>query len=199
VVGLAQRYETDNALEGHVRLIRGQITKSLDDAATRMLAAAIVAGNFDNVIDPRTGQGVPGIMFHGRWYRGAADWAAARQLCAQRDYACELTAIWNFGVLNVRYTQDQDGEDTYQTVRATLEAGAGDCDDLTILFAALAKAVGFENIVARIVSVHGATWDHIYPLVKLPRGGWIPMDATEQGKPLGWEYTRIAAKRDFAL
>lgn len=180
-------------------MIRGQIAKSLDDSATRMLASAIVSGNFDSMTDPRSGQPVPVVPFHGRWYRGAASWEDARSLCAQRDYACEVTALWNFGVLNCRYTQDQDGEDTYQTVRASLEAGALDCDDMTILFAAMLKAIGFEEIIARVVSVQGQTWDHIYPLVKLPRGGWIAMDATERGKHLGWEYANVAARRDFAL
>ena len=48
-------------------------------------------------------------------------------LCSARDEMCELTAIWNFWVLNVRYLQDSIGQDTYQTLRATLEAGGGDC------------------------------------------------------------------------
>ncbi len=186
-------------MEEHIRLIRGQISKSLDDPATRVLAAALVSGNFDSMTDPRTGQPVPVVPFHGRWYRGAASWEDARSLCAMRDYRCEVTAIWNFVVLNCRYTQDQDGEDTYSTVRGSLEQGALDCDDMTILFASLLKAIGYENLVARVVSIQGATWDHIYPLVMLPKGQWIALDATESGHHLGWEYQNVAARRDFAL
>jgi hypothetical protein len=179
--------------------MRAQVQKSLDDPATRNLAAAIVSGNFDNMRDPRSGEEVPVVPFYGRWYRGAESWDAARQVCGMRDYACEVTAIWNFIVLNVRYTQDQDGEDTYSSVRATLEQGAGDCDDLTILFAALLKAVGFENIVARIASVAGKTWDHVWALCMLPNGSWIALDCTEPGNRPGWEAHGLAAVRDFAL
>ena len=88
---------------------------------------------------------------------------------------------------------------SYNGQTNTDHVGACDCDDMTILFASLLKCVGFEEIVARIVSVQGTTWDHIYPLVKLPRGGWVAMDATEKGKHLGWEYANVAARRDFAL
>lgn len=196
----SQRWKTGNSLEEHIKLIRRQIQVSLDDPETRMLASYLVSGNFDNMPDHRNGgASVPVVPYHGRWYRAARSWEDARTLCAQRDYACEVTAIWNFGVLNVRYTQDQDGEDTYVAVRGTLEAGAGDCDDFTILFASLLKGIGFENVVARVVSVRGDTWDHIYPLVQLPDGRWIAMDATEHGHHLGWEYAQVAARRDFAL
>lgn len=199
MAGVSQRHETHGKLEEHVRLIRRAIQVSLDDPATRVLAAAIVSGNFDNMRDPRTGEEVPVVPFYGRWFRGAESWEAARQICGMRDYACEVTAIWNFVVLNIRYTQDQDGEDTYSSLRATLEQGAGDCDDLTIVFAALLKAVGFENVVARIVSVRGDQWDHIFALCMLPDGRWLALDCTEKGFVPGTEYTQVAAKRDFAL
>jgi len=179
--------------------MRAEIQKSLDDPATRVLAAAIVSGNFDNARDPRTGEDVPVVPYYGRWYRGAISWDAARDVCGMRDYACEVTAIWNFVVLNVRYTQDQDGEDTYSTVRATLEQGAADCDDMTVMFASLLKAVGFENVIARIASVQGRTWDHVWPMVMLPNGKWLSLDCTEEGNHPGWAATGLAAKRDFAL
>lgn len=195
----SKSWKTGDTLKEHVALIRRQIGLSLEDPATRFLAGALVSGNFDSARDHRSGQMVPVVPFHGRFYRGASDWEAARSVCGMRDYLCEVTAIWNFIVLNVRYTQDQDGEDTYQTVRATLEMGAGDCDDLTIMFASLLKAVGFEEIVARIVSVQGDTWDHIYPIVRLPNGRWVPLDVTEKGKLPGWEFSWVKAKQDFKL
>lgn len=123
----SMHWRTGDTLPEHVALIRRQIEVGLSDPSTRMLAGAIVSGNFDSMQDPRTGVAVPVVPYHGRWYRGALDWAAARQVCGMRDYTCEVTAIWNFLVLNLRYTQDQAGEDTYQSLRASLEIGAGDC------------------------------------------------------------------------
>lgn len=197
--GGAQSWQTGGDIERHVELIRRQINVSLEDPSTRLLASAIVSGNFDSRVDPRTGGSVPVVPYHDRWYRGAADWVNARALCAMRDSMCEVTAIWNFVVLNIRYTGDQDGEDTYQSLRATLEMGAGDCDDMTIAFAALLKSIGFEHIVARIISLDGRSWAHIYPIVSVPRVGAVALDATEPGKLPGWEFRRPAAKRDFIL
>jgi hypothetical protein len=182
----SQTYQTSDRIEEHIALIRQQVQASLADPATRALAAAIVSGSFDSGVDPRTGESVPVISYHGRAYRGARSWADARSLCAMRDLRCEVTAIWNFLVLNVRYTQDQDGEDTYQTLRASLEGGAGDCDDMTIAFAALLHAVGFEDVIARVISLDGRAWAHIYPVVLVGRQ-WLVLDATERGKAMGWE------------
>jgi len=197
--GRAQRWQTSNNIAEHATLLRRQVELGLNDPATRVLAGAIVSGNFDSAHDPRTGQSVPVVPYHGRWYRGAKDWASARQLCAARDYGCEVTAIWNFVVLNIRYTQDQADEDTYSTLRASLEAGAEDCDGMTIAFATLLKAVGFESVLARIISLHGDSWDHVYPVVNVPRAGWMALDATEKGWLPGKEFKGYAEKRDFAL
>lgn len=200
MAGVSERHETHGKLEEHIRLIRRCIDRSVDDAATRQLANAIISGNYDSVRDPRTNQMVPVVPYYGRWYRAAPSWEDAAQLCYQRDYKCELRAIWSFVVMSCRYQQDTAGQDVYCTLRATLEAGGGDCDDLTIVFAALLKCIGFENIIARVVSVQGTTWDHIYPVVLVPgTNEWVALDCTEANKSMGWEYKNIAAKRDFAL
>lgn len=199
--GQAQRWQTDNVLEQHVILMRRQVERSLVDPSTRMLASAVISGNFDNVVDPRTGQSVPAVPYHGRWYRGAPSWEHAAQLCAARDFACEVRALAAFMISNVRYQADADGEDTYADLRTTLEFGGGDCDDMTIAFAALLKSVGYENVVARIISLDGAEWCHVYPLVQLPTRDkpWICLDITEPSKPFGWQYPNFVAHRDFAL
>lgn len=193
----AQHWETGDRLVNHIELIRQQVAESLSDPETRMLAVAVATGSFDAFQDPRSGQSVPAVPYHGRYYRGASDWQAAKALCAMRDELCELTTIWNFWVLNVRYLQDVVGQDTYPTLRAILEGGGEDCDGSTIGLAALCGALGYHSI-ARVISVRGDTWDHIYPVIKTKRG-WIPLDVTEPNKKPGWEYKRPARKRDFAL
>lgn len=192
-------WQTGDDIEQHVELIRRQVQVGLDDPASRMLAVAIVSGNFDQSVDPRTGASVPVVPFHGRFYRGAKDWNAARQICRMRDFMCEVNAIWNFVVLNIRYTADQDGEDTYSALRATLEAGGEDCDGMTIAFATLLRAVGFEQVICKIISLDGRAWAHIYPLVQVPGKGWVALDATEPGKLPGWEFRGAKATRAFAL
>lgn len=193
----AQHWETGDSLDNHVELIRRQVHTSLADPETRLLAAAITSGSFDDFRDPRTGQSVPAVPYHGRHYRGARDWSTAARLCAMRDERCEITQIWNFCVLNIRYAQDQAGEDTYCTLRSTLEAGSGDCDDATVALATLCGAMGYHSM-ARIISVRGNVWDHVFPVIKT-RSGWLPLDMTEKGKRPGWEYKRAARTKDFAL
>lgn len=193
----AQQWETGDSLENHVALIRQQVQVSLNDPQTRLLAAAITSGSFDEYRDPRTGQSVPVVPYHGRQYRGARDWNAAARLCAMRDELCEITQIWNFCVLNIRYAQDQANEDTYASLQAILESGSEDCDGCTIALASLCGAMGYRSI-ARIISVRGDSWDHIYPVIRT-RNGWVPLDMTERGKKPGWEFKRAARRRDFAL
>ena len=195
--GRSQHWETGDKLVNHVELIRRQVDLSLEDPETRSLAVAITSGAFDRTPDPVSGEMIPVVPYHGRIYRGARDWRTARIMCAARDEMCELTAIWNFCVLNIRYLQDQIGQDTYQTLRATLEAGGGDCDDCTVALCALAGAVGYESVAA-VISVKGGTWDHIYPVIKTRRG-WVALDMTEAGKKPGWEFGSPAARQNFAM
>lgn len=195
--GRSQAWETGDKLANHIELIQRQVELSMNDPETRSLAVAITSGAFDRTPDPVTGVLVPVVPYHGRLYRGARDWRTARIVCGAKDDLCELTAIWNFCVLNIRYLQDTVGQDTYQTLRATLEAGGGDCDDCTIAITTLAGAVGYES-VASVISLDGKSWQHIYPVVKTRRG-WVAMDMTEAGKKPGWEFPSPAARQNFAL
>jgi transglutaminase-like putative cysteine protease len=198
-VGRADYYQTGGQIEQHIALIRSAKQESVLDPETRSLAVALVSRSFDEATDPRSRHSVPAVPYHGRFYRGASSWAEARALCRPRDARCEITAIWNFVVLNLFYTGDVKGKDTYQTLQASLEAGGGDCDDLAVALIALLEGVGY-TCRARVISLSGKTWDHIYPLVYLPRlRQWMALDATEAGQPMGWEFPDAAAKKDFAL
>lgn len=190
------RIEDTSSIEDHARLIQEQVEASLRDPQTRKLAASIVSGTYDWVRDPRTGVTVPAVKYHGRYYRAWYD-SHPPGPCPPRDDVCALTALWNFMVMNVRYTPDVDGYDTYPDLRTMLESGAEDCDGFTVGFCALSRAAGYP-CVARIISQDGKEWAHVYPLVQIDRG-WIPVDATEDGKMLGWEYPRPAAIVDFDM
>lgn len=107
----------------------------------------------------------------------------ARQIvrgCAARDAICELRAIYQFTVENVRYSGDVAGVDTFSSPIRTLQMGAEDCDGMCVLNAAFALANGFKA-KARITSNRGVTWDHIYCMAGLPKGRtdrWIALDTT---------------------
>lgn len=188
-----------SSLDDHIELIKRQINRSMEDPDVRQLAVQIVSGVVVWTKDPRSGLDIPVIPFKGRLYR-----APTGPLCRPKDEDCEVRAIWDFAVQNIRYVldpEDEDGSDLYMDVTTILAAGGGDCDDFTIFFATMLKSVGYQ-MKARVISLDGKKWAHIYPLVLLPKGQsrfQMPLDATENGKPMGWEYPRAAAARDFKV
>jgi hypothetical protein len=100
--------------------------------------------------------------------------------CHGRDGMCELRAIYQFVVQNVRYTGDISKVDTFAGPIRVLQMGGGDCDEHTLVNAALAMANGFD-VRARITSNRGTTWDHIYCLAGFPKGrstSWVALDST---------------------
>lgn len=191
------QYEAEEP-EELAALIKDAIDVSLEDPETRKLAGSLASGSCDWITDPRSGQRVAAVKYHRRWYRVAAPGQEPIRVCRSRDDQCAIINIWNFAVLNIRYTDDMDMADTYQDLRTTLETGVGDCDDYTTVFCALFRALGYQ-CAARIISVDGHAWQHVYPMVRLPTGKWMALDATEMGNGPGWQYPHIAARIDFDM
>lgn len=188
--------DSKTSLDAHLRDIKRQVDRSLADAETIQLAGRLVSAKYDFTKDHSTGRTVPVVLAWGQYYR-APDGAA----CGMRDAYCEIQRMWDFLVLNVRYTFDQQEVDTFKTLKETLASGAEDCDGFVIAFAALLKAVGFQ-VVARVISSDGHTWDHIYALVGCPHDNpkkWIPLDPTVKGSVPGWEYPSAHARKDYVL
>lgn len=182
-------WETNN-LDEHVALIARQVDRSLADPETRRLAVKLVSGRHDGERN-----GSPIVTAWGKDY-----WAPRVDACVQGNSECESTILWNFTVRNVRYVPDPEGYDLFSTLRHTLEAGGGDCDDMTIVLASLHKALGF-SCRARVVSTSSKSWEHVYPMVAVPRGGsrFIALDPTVRGATPGWEYSKSTNKVDYTL
>lgn len=185
-------------IDAHVALIQRQVERSLRDPETRQLAVKIVSGSFVWRKNPRTGSDEPHITAWGKTL-----YAPGGDVCQPKDAECELIKVWNFVLKNFRYVYDPDQIDTFTTVKYSLEAGGGDCDDATILFGSLLRAIGFQ-VRARVIATTDAPseWVHIYPLVGLPKDNpskWVPLDMTMKDYLPGDEYPQIAAYRDYQL
>ncbi len=194
--GLARGFSRN--LDEHVAMIERQVGRSLRDGESRRLAVKIVSGNYDYVTDRRTGKEVPVVYAYGKRFV-----APPGNACQARNDDCEIERIWDFLVLNFRYTEDPVDIDTFQTLKESLTIGGGDCDDAVIAFAALLRSIGY-NIVGRVVSTKDdpKKWVHIYPLVGVPKNNpkrWVPLDLTVEGATPGWEYANIAKKKDYLL
>lgn len=100
--------------------------------------------------------------------------------CPPRNDMCELEAIYDFVVKNIRYTGDIVFKDTFQTALRTMQFAGGDCDDHSVCSAVLAMANGFQTRF-RITSNTGKTWDHIYMMAGVPKHNpkrWVALDTT---------------------
>lgn len=184
-------FDSDD-LAGHVDIIRRQTQRSLEDPEVHVLARKIAEGRPDLYV-----KGIPAVRFRGLVYQLAAD----RRALGARDELEQINAVWDFAVLNVAYMFDPPGIDMFSTVPVLLEAGTGDCDDAVVLFGALLGALGFR-VKARVISTGDEAWEHIYPMVGLPRARptrWMPLDWTVQGARPGWEYDNARHRADFEI
>lgn len=62
---------------------------------------------------------------------------------APGDYASEAATLAHLVKQRIRYTGDPSGEDLYAWPAVTLQQQAGDCNNKVLLFAALARSIGF--------------------------------------------------------
>lgn len=187
-------------LDGHMAMIRRQVDRSLMDPETIQLAGRIVSNTVNYVEDPRTGRREAVIEAWGDRF-----WPSGLPTPPAKDDAAELQMIWAFLVKNVRYVYDPEHADTFKTLKLTLLSRSGDCDDQTIAFCALARSIGFAHCMARVISMSGESWEHVYPLVGCPKDGagpqtvFIPFEMTVQGMPPGREVTGYRSVRDFPM
>lgn len=107
-----------------------------------------------------------------------------------KDHARQALAIANWVKSRIRYVNEST--ETMQTPPRTIVNGFGDCDDHTILVAALLDALGIANRIA------GMRWRgdfrHVFPLaiVRSPRGARVlPLDTTLR-QPVGTSPVAIA-------
>jgi hypothetical protein len=115
-----------------------------------------------------------------------------------KDFFGEILALFDWVKNNVRYTRDVYRVELLHTARRMLQLRAGDCDDMTILLAAMLEATGHP---VRLIIIgkdpkRKKLFSHIY-LETLHRDRWIALDPT-MNKPAGWA-PRAPNKKIFAL
>jgi len=83
------------------------------------------------------------------------------------------------------------------SAREVLRTRVGDCNEHTVLYVAMARAIGIPaRIAVGLVSVHGAFYYHAWPEVYLSdgptRGLWLPVDPTLNEFPADATHLRLA-------
>lgn len=104
----------------------------------------------------------------------------------EKDYEAEAQALGRWVRDNIRYLKDVYGQETVSHPEETLfNTRAGDCDDQSVLLAALAGSVGIPTRF-KVIGVTPHQYSHVY-LQARPAKRWITMDPIMSDKPIGWE------------
>jgi transglutaminase-like putative cysteine protease len=101
-----------------------------------------------------------------------------------KDWRGEVKAIFEYVRDQIRYVRDIRGLETLQTPPVTMDLSAGDCDDKSILLAALLESIGHPTRYVAVGYTVPGSYSHVYVETRLGTG-WLPLDATVQ-QPLGW-------------
>ncbi len=102
-----------------------------------------------------------------------------------KDRLGEARALFRWVQHNIRYTRYILHLELLHSARRMLELRAGDCDDMTILLAAMLLSTGHpvRLVLAGFDPRRPHAYSHIYPEVHVG-GRWIAVDAT-LGGPMG--------------
>ena len=95
----------------------------------------------------------------------------------------EIKAVHNFVRDKIRYVRDINGVETIQTPVQTLRLGQGDCDDQSILSAAMLESIGHPTRFVAI-SKHPGIYSHVFAETRLG-DRWVSIECTEP-VDVGW-------------
>lgn len=122
------------------------------------------------------------------------------------DREAKLRALYDFvSWPNFLYVEDPVGpkgpKETIRTPRTLLRLKAGDCDDYTVLLAALAGTIGISTRAVTVAADPSLPSDfsHIYPEAEVSPGVWVPMDAARPGAAFGLPALKYFRKRIWSL
>jgi len=110
----------------------------------------------------------------------------------------EIDAVFDWIKANIEF-RGEYGE-TLQSPEATINLGAGDCDDQSMLAAAMLNSLGYNTRFKTVALAYSPDeYSHVYLEVRDKRTGqWVPLDPTVAMAYPGWEPEEIARSRSYA-
>lgn len=109
-----------------------------------------------------------------------------------RDRSNRIEAIFDFVQGTFPYADDPLDDELFIHPRLFAQAyldgtvRAGDCDDFSMLTASLCRSVGIDSKIVLIDTNGDHRVDHAFAESYCPNFGWISMDTSTKGMPLGW-------------
>lgn len=94
-----------------------------------------------------------------------------------KQWAREVRAVFDFVRDRVRYVRDIAGVETVQTPEVTLDLLAGDCDDKSVLLAALLESIGHPTRFIAVGYQSPGNYSHVYVETRVG-ARWVALDST---------------------
>jgi transglutaminase-like putative cysteine protease len=118
------------------------------------------------------------------WTRETALAIVKRAGVPPKDRLGQAIALGEWTQSHVYYVNEIP--ETFQSPRRTVELGAGDCDDQTMLMGSMLEALGIPSRVVGL-KINGY-WQHVFPMAEVARGFGkaplvVPLDTT-LGSPI---------------
>lgn len=101
-----------------------------------------------------------------------------------KDWRGECEKIHEWVRDNITYRRDINGVETVSDAERTLQAGFGDCDDKSVLFATLCESIGHPTRFVAVGFVTPDSYSHVFTETRIGRS-WISSDTTESSE-FGW-------------
>lgn len=111
----------------------------------------------------------------------------ARELtrnCPERNTHCIVDTLQRTVRDRIRYVMDPRELEMVQTPPETLRIATGDCDDKSVLLAALLESMGYSTGFCAL-GFRGEPFSHVIALVRFGQG-WCPLETILPGVTMGW-------------
>lgn len=121
----------------------------------------------------------------------------------QFDEYGEVKALFAWVQANIRYTKDPVAKEKLYPPTELLKIRAGDCDDISMLLAALGLSLGYPTHLVTVGAdpEYPNEFSHVYVEVEVPAGSgqWVALDAARPGSAFGREPEMWTRKRAWSL
>lgn len=101
-----------------------------------------------------------------------------------KDFLGEVKALHRFIRDYITYVRDVHNVETLQTPVRVLQNRAGDCDDQSMLLAALLEAIGHPTRFVAMGFESPDTYSHVLTETRIG-ARWVPVETTLE-RPVGW-------------
>lgn len=117
---------------------------------------------------------------------------------ANKDYRAMAVACYRWVRDNIRYVRDPVGQEALCHPEYLLQVAGGDCDDMSMLVAALCGSLGIQTRFVT-VAVNSQQFGHVYLEAEAAPGNWLPLDPIMREHGEGWEVPNPTRRKVYGV